>query len=128
MWLLYVSIHSRRAINVALPKRMLVRENQGKWILGRMLDRYMPRELIERPKVGLAVALGQWLRGSLRAWAQHLLDPLRLKVQGQLDAGKITVVGAKPERHLDRSYYLWNVIAFRAWVADNRGLEGDIGR
>ena len=129
MWLLYVSIHSRRAINLALPKRMLVRENQGKWILGRMLDRYMPRELIERPKAGFAVPLGQWLRGPLRARAQHLLDPVRLKVQGQLDADKITRLWQQHQSgNYDRSYYLWNVIAFQAWLDDNQRLERDIRR
>src|SRR5438874_2187117 len=82
----------------ALPDRVLVRGSQGKWILRRVLDRYVPRELIERPKAGFAVPLGQWLRGPLRTWAQHLLDPVRLKVQGQLDADKITCFGGSNAR------------------------------
>lgn len=105
----------------ALPERMLVRDGQGKWILRRVLDRYVPRELIERPKAGFAVPLSQWLRGPLRAWAQHLLDPARLKAQGQLDAGKITQLWQQHQSgSFDRSYYLWNVIAFQAWLESNR--------
>jgi asparagine synthase (glutamine-hydrolysing) len=111
----------------ALPERMLVRENQGKWILRRVLDRYVPRELIERPKAGFAVPLGQWLRGPLRAWAQHLLDPVRLKLQGQLDADKITRLWQQHQSgNHDRSTYLWNVITFQAWLDDNQRFESDI--
>lgn len=101
----------------ALPERILVRDGQGKWILRRVLDRYVPRELIERPKAGFAVPLAQWLRGPLRAWAQHLLDPVRLKAQGQLDADKISVLWKQHQSGgFDRSYYLWNVIAFESWA------------
>jgi asparagine synthase (glutamine-hydrolysing) len=106
----------------ALPERMLVREGQGKWILRRVLDRYVPRELIERPKAGFAVPLAQWLRGPLRAWARHLLDPARLKAQGQLDADKITLLWNQHQSGgFDRSYYLWNVIAFEAWAEAQAG-------
>ena len=101
----------------ALPEHMLVRGDQGKWILRRVLDRYVPRELIERPKAGFAVPLAQWLRGPLRAWAQELLDPVRLKAQGQLDADKITQLWQQHQTgSFDRSTYLWNVIAFQAWL------------
>jgi asparagine synthase (glutamine-hydrolysing) len=111
----------------ALPERMLVRENQSKWILRRVLDRYVPRELIERPKAGFAVPLGQWLRGPLRAWAQHLLDPVRMKVQGQLDADKITRLWQQHQSgDYDRSSYLWSVITFQAWLDDNQRFESDI--
>lgn len=101
----------------ALPKRMLERDGQGKWILRRVLDRYVPRELVERPKAGFAVPLAQWLRGPLRDWAEHLLDPARIEAQGQLDAEKIGLLWHQHQSGLfDRSPYLWNVIAFQAWV------------
>jgi asparagine synthase (glutamine-hydrolysing) len=110
----------------ALPERILVHANRSKWILRRVLDRYVPRELIERPKAGFEVPLGQWLRGPLRAWAQHLLEPVRLKVQGQLDADKITRLWQQHQSgSYDRSYYLWNVIAFQAWLDDNQRLESE---
>ncbi|MDO8773738.1 MAG: asparagine synthase (glutamine-hydrolyzing) [Burkholderiaceae bacterium] len=112
----------------ALPERMLVRDGQGKWILRRVLDRYVPRELIERPKAGFAVPLAQWLRGPLRDWAQHLLDPSRLKAMGQLDADKITQLWQQHQSGtFDRSYYLWNVIAFQAWL-ENTQLHGSVSR
>ncbi len=109
-------------LGLALPERVLVRDGVGKWALRRVLDRYVPRALIERPKAGFEVPLGDWLRGPLRSWAQSLLEPTRLRREGYLDADK---VGLMWEQHLnrraDRSLFLWNVLMFEAWLdAGNR--------
>lgn len=106
---------------LAMPERVLIRNGQGKWILRRVLDRYVPRELIDRPKAGFAVPLAEWLRGPLRAWAHQLLEPGRLASEGWLDGAKVAELW---RQHLtgsfDRSYYLWNVIMFQAWTESNR--------
>lgn len=102
----------------ALPQRMLVRDGVGKWVLRRVLDRYVRRELIERPKAGFSIPLGDWLRGPLRDWAETLLNAEKLSGQGFLDAEKVSVMW---QQHLsgsyDRSTYLWNVLMFQAWHA-----------
>lgn len=102
----------------ALPQRMLVRDGVGKWVLRRVLDRYVPRELIERPKAGFSIPLGDWLRGPLRDWAETLLNAEKLSGQGFLDAEKVSVMW---QQHLsgsyDRSTYLWNVLMFQAWYS-----------
>lgn len=102
----------------ALPQRMLVRDGVGKWVLRGVLDRYVPRELIERPKAGFSIPLGDWLRGPLRDWAETLLNVEKLSGQGFLDAEKVSVMW---RQHLsssyDRSTYLWNVLMFQAWYA-----------
>lgn len=103
----------------ALPERMLVREGQGKWILRRVLDRYVPRPLIERPKAGFAVPLAAWLRGPLVAWASDLLDPALLRRDGLLDADKVAMMWQEHRcGSFDRSAYLWNVLMFQAWHAE----------
>jgi asparagine synthase (glutamine-hydrolysing) len=102
----------------ALPQRVLVRDGVGKWVLRQVLDRYVPRNLIDRPKAGFAVPLGEWLRGPLRDWAQSLLCREKLKREGFLNAEVITLMW---HQHLsgsyDRSPYLWNVLMFQAWLA-----------
>ncbi len=106
----------------SLPQRVLVREGVCKWALRRVLDRYVPRKLIERPKAGFSIPLGDWLRGPLRDWAESLLDRTKLVNEGLLDAEKISLMWCQ---HLsgryDRSAYLWNILMFQAWqeVVDN---------
>jgi asparagine synthase (glutamine-hydrolysing) len=103
-----------------MPLHMKVRDGQGKWLLRRILDRHVPRHLIDRPKAGFGVPLGAWLRGPLREWAEEMLDPRRLEDEGFFDPRPIR---AQWMEHLsgrrDRQYGLWNVLMFQAWL-ENR--------
>ncbi len=103
----------------SLPDRALVRDGERKWVLRRVLERYVPRHLFERPKAGFAVPLADWLRGPLKEWAGQLLDARRLAKDGYLDPAKVTLLWDQHQSAVyDRSAYLWNVIAFQAWLAD----------
>jgi asparagine synthase (glutamine-hydrolysing) len=105
----------------ALPQRVLVRDGVGKWVLRQVLYRHVPPALIERPKTGFSVPLGNWLRGPLRAWADGLLQAKSLAADGLLDADKVNLLW---QDHLsgrfDRSSYLWNVLMFQAWMRSTR--------
>jgi asparagine synthase (glutamine-hydrolysing) len=100
-----------------LPIGMNVQGGRGKLLLRRVLDRYVPRELVERPKVGFGVPIDAWLRGPLRAWAEELLDEARLNREGYFHAKPIR---EKWRQHLsgrhDWHYYLWDVLMFQAWL------------
>jgi asparagine synthase (glutamine-hydrolysing) len=100
-----------------LPLRMKIRNGQGKWLLRQLLYRYVPKELIERPKQGFSIPLDSWLRGPLREWAEELLDDRRLREQGFLDPGPVK---AKWIEHLSGQrnwqHWLWNVLMFQAWL------------
>ena len=108
--------HPAVAYAWSLPLRMKVRNGQGKWLLRRVLDRYVPERLIDRPKMGFGVPIGAWLRGPLRDWAEALLDPAKLAAEGLLRPAPI--LNAWRE-HLDGQhnwqYPLWNVLMFQAW-------------
>jgi asparagine synthase (glutamine-hydrolysing) len=88
----------------------------GKVLLRSLLDRYVPRQLVDRPKMGFGVPVGSWLRGPLRPWAEDLLSHTSLEQEGNLAPGPIRDAWA---RHLsgryDLKYPLWNVLMYREW-------------
>lgn len=100
-----------------LPMRFKVRDGRSKWILREVLDRYVPRSLIERPKMGFNVPIDQWLRGPLRAWADDLLSPSRLAAQGYLNVDTIRAAWeAHTSGRRNLQHLLWNALMFEAWL------------
>ena len=100
-----------------LPQAFKIRDGVSKAILRQVLYRYVPQDLVERPKMGFSVPLAQWLRGPLKDWAADLLEPTRLRQEGYLNS---TVIGKKWKQHLrgerDWASLLWNVLMFQAWL------------
>ena len=99
-----------------LPLDMRIRGREGKWVLRRLLDRYVPRALVGRPKMGFDPPLGEWLRGPLRDWAETLLDARRLHTEGFIEPGPVRAVWAEHlsgRRNWD--YQLWAILMFEAW-------------
>jgi asparagine synthase (glutamine-hydrolysing) len=109
------------ALAARLPSNMRFRDNKGKWALRQVLFKYVPRELIERPKTGFSIPVGPWLRGPLREWAEDLLSVESLKSGGLLDP---VPVRAAWKQHLEGRYdwsnRLWSVLMLQAWQAHNR--------
>ena len=104
-----------------LPLNMKMRNHQGKWILRQVLYQYVPKHLIERPKMGFSIPIHVWLRGPLREWAENLLDQKKLDDGGLFDSG---LIRRKWEEHISGRYnwqhYLWNILMFQAWIENGQ--------
>lgn len=107
---------------LALPMSMKIRFGESKWILRQVLYQYVPRQLIDRPKAGFSIPLGSWLRGSLREWAEMLLDEHRLQQDGYFNA---KYVRDKWLSHIkgnrNNNTFLWNILMFQVWLQEQRG-------
>ena len=99
-----------------LPRATLFENGQTKAPLRRILDRYVPRALIARPKSGFGVPIDSWLRGPLRDWAEDLLSEKALADDGLLDPGPIRTAWAEHlSRRRNHQHALWCVLMFQAW-------------
>jgi asparagine synthase (glutamine-hydrolysing) len=110
--------HRVVAFAMSLPLAVLRAGNQAKWPLRQLLYKYVPRRLVERPKMGFGVPIDSWLRGALRDWAEDLLSEARLR---QDDCFNPAPIRQAWHEHLsgrrNNQYLLWDVLMFQAWRA-----------
>ena len=103
-----------------IPLSMNLKNGSGKAVLRDVLYRYVPKKLIERPKMGFGIPVNDWLKGPLKEWAEELLSESRLRSQGFFYP---EIVRQMWSEHLigTRNWQsqLWAVLMFQAWFIEN---------
>lgn len=110
-----------------LPLSAKIDGRIGKRVLREVLYKYVPRELIERPKQGFSIPLDRWLRGELRGWAQALLSPASLNLSGLLNEQAVTQLWVRHQQGRENAGpLLWNILMLQLWLTrtkDQRQVE-----
>lgn len=102
-----------------LPSNMKIRNGESKWILRRLLERYVPNEMFERPKMGFAVPMGNWLRGPLKDWSFEMLQKHKHRLEGVIDSRSLDMLW---ENHQNgkQNYQtqIWTIITLFQWFEE----------
>lgn len=99
-----------------IPLSMKLRDGNGKWLLRQLLYQYVPKELVERPKMGFGVPIDNWLRGSLRTWADDYFAENRMRAEDHFDVHTITQTWVQHcNSATNRGGQLWTVLMFQLW-------------
>jgi len=103
-----------------VPQSLKLKNGSGKWILKQILNKYVPNELMNRPKMGFESPIDKWLRGPLKEWADNLLNSNNLRKEGYINH---KIIRKKWDEHLSGKknwqYNLWNILMFEAWLHEN---------
>jgi len=111
-----------------LPLAFKYQKGQGKRVLRKILARHVPRPLFERPKRGFGVPIGDWLRGSLRPWAEALLNSDRLRAEGFFRPEPIRQKWLEHQSgRYNWQYLLWDVLVFQSWLESTQARSASEG-
>ena len=101
----------------SLPMEYLINGATGKQVLRDVLYRYVPKEMMDRPKKGFSIPIDKWLREpGLRAWAEQLIDRSLLEKQGLLDSNVVwNIWNDFTERGIWR-IQIWYILMFQEWL------------
>lgn len=106
-----------------LPLCQKIRGGESKWLLRRLLERHVPRSLVDRPKHGFGIPIDAWLRGPLRQWAEDLLSEQRLEREGFFDPAPVrSALRVHLQGRKNRQYELWAVLMFQSWLDQQQSV------
>ena len=99
-----------------MPLNMKIQNGKGKWALRKILENYIPNNLIERPKMGFGVPIDSWLRGPLKNWSNDLLNEKKIRDDGYLDFKKVDLIRKEHQSGQNHHHKLWNILMFQSWL------------
>lgn len=105
----------------SLPHKYKADRETGKKVLRNVLYRYVPREMMERPKKGFGIPVHQWIRnGQLMEWAQDLLNDSSIQRQGILDYQRVRSMWEEFKKSGENGTIIWRLLMFQEWMEQNK--------
>jgi asparagine synthase (glutamine-hydrolysing) len=105
----------------SLPNEYKYNNGQTKWILKEVLNKYIPKNLYDRPKQGFGIPINEWLKGSLKEWGEDLLSEQNIKEQGYFDVKQVREKWSQHQSGKSNwQHQLWNVLMFQSWMEENK--------
>jgi asparagine synthase (glutamine-hydrolysing) len=112
--------HRVAAVAARVPDRFKVAGGRGKQVIRDYLGQFVPPALIDRPKAGFALPIGEWLRGPMRDWAEALLEPSRLAEDGLIEPAPVR---RRWDEYLagddGSTQAIWAMLMLQAWREGN---------
>lgn len=103
-----------------LPEKFLLHKGSGKLPLRKILEKYVPRSITDRPKSGFGIPVGRWMKTELEDWANSLLSQTNIKSQGVLNSSVVTELWLDHKNGLeDNTVKLWNILILTQWIEEN---------
>jgi asparagine synthase (glutamine-hydrolysing) len=113
--------HRVAELAARIPLNLKTQGGRGKYILRKLLYQMVPRKLVDRPKAGFGIPVGEWIKGPLRPWAEELLNSDRIRSEGWFDP---QVIQKRWRQHLagqrDSTSALWAILMFESWFSAQR--------
>ena len=101
----------------SLPERMKQRGSCGKWILKKMMENYLPKEIIYRPKVGFGVPLREWMKNNNSWLLNEFFSSKSIKNRGLFDENFVRLlIKNNLENKIDASYTIFSMICIETWL------------
>lgn len=99
-----------------IPDRFKQRGSQGKWVLKKAMEPYLPREVIYRPKTGFGAPLRRWMRHELRELLGDLLSEASLRRRGLFNPAAVQrLIADNDVGRVDASYTLLSLLCIEIW-------------
>ena len=116
--------HRLASYALRIPTSKKIRFFKGKYLLRKLLNKYLPANIYSRPKSGFSVPISDWLRGPLKEWADNLINPERIMKEGYFDS---QILDKRWKEHLSGnknwSSFIWSVLMFQVWLENNEKLK-----